>query len=203
MRTAWRSCAGDTHSSRAVLEAVLERHREPHRQYHTIRHVAWVIRHVAALTGVEPHRDAGAIVAAACFHDAIYVPGAVDNEAASARLAVTELRSLGWDDVRVEHVSAMVVSTAHHQAGADPDERVLLDADLAVLGADPNAYAAYVTGVRAEYAHVDDAAWRIGRAAVLEGFLERAHIFATATAQERFEPHARANLAAELATLRS
>ena len=40
-------------------------------------------------------------------------------------------------------------------------------ADLAVLGADVAGYDAYVTGVRQEYRHVDDATWREGRAAVL------------------------------------
>ena len=50
---------------------------------------------------------------------------------------------------------------------------MLLDADLAVLGSEPAAYQAYVTGVRAEYGHVDDAAWATGRAAVLRGLLDR------------------------------
>ena len=203
VRAAWRGFAGDSAAARAVLEAVLERHREPHRHYHTVRHIAWVIRHVATLTATEPHADAGAIVAAACFHDAVYVPGAADNEDASAQLAARELRALGWDDARVGHVCEMVAATADHDSGGDPDTMVLVDADLAVLGAEPSAYAAYVTGVRAEYAHVDDVSWRTGRGAVLEGFLRHEHIYATPTGRDLFESHARANLAAELASLRT
>jgi predicted metal-dependent HD superfamily phosphohydrolase len=55
--------------------------------------------------------------------------------------------------------------------------------------------------VRAEYRHVTDDEWRIGRAAVLEGFLERPAIYSTPTARDRWETRARANLTAELASL--
>ena len=78
---------------------------------------------------------------------------------------------------------------------------MLLDADLAVLGAEPAAYQAYVTGVRAEYAHVDAAAWRTGRAAVLRDLLARRPLYATEPARARWEARAGANMAAELATL--
>ena len=71
-----------------------------------------------------------------------------------------------------------MVTAAHDPTS--PDEAVLCDADLAVLAADPATYTAYATGVRAEYAHVDDAAWRAGRAAVLRAFLDRPVLFHTA-----------------------
>jgi predicted metal-dependent HD superfamily phosphohydrolase len=70
-----------------------------------------------------------------------------------------------------------------------------------VLGSDPAAYQAYVTGVRAEYGHVTDADWRAGRAALLRRFIARPAIYATKTARDRWERRARANLVAELATL--
>ena len=78
---------------------------------------------------------------------------------------------------------------------------MLVDADLAVLGSDPAAYQAYVTGVRREYGHVDESAWRVGRGAVLRGLVERAPLYATAAGRRRWEARARANVAAELATL--
>ena len=86
-------------------------------------------------------------------------------------------------------------------AAVDADAAVLFDADLAILGASPAEYQAYVTGVRAEYAHVDDAGWRTGRAAVLQTFLDRDPIYATPTMRADRERRARANLAAELAAL--
>ena len=59
------------------------------------------------------------------------------------------------------------------------DTAMLLDADLAILGAEPGAYQAYVNGVRAEYAHVDDGHWRTGRSLVLQHFLDRPRLFVT------------------------
>ena len=79
---------------------------------------------------------------------------------------------------------------------------MLFDADLAILGSSPAEYQAYVTGVRAEYAHVDDAGWRSGRATVLRTFLDRQQIYVTPTMRAARERRARANLAAELAALR-
>ena len=76
----------------------------------------------------------------------------------------------------------------------------MLDADLAVLAAEPSRYQAYARGVRAEYTHVDDAAWRTGRAAVLRAFLDRPAIYRTAPMRNQ-EHRARANLAAELSGL--
>ena len=91
-------------------------------------------------------------------------------------------------------------ATADHVA-TDGDTAVLLDADLAVLGSEPAAYQAYVTGVRAEYAHLDADAWRVGRAAVLRDLLGRRPLYATAPGRARWEARAGANMAAELAAL--
>jgi predicted metal-dependent HD superfamily phosphohydrolase len=102
----------------------------------------------------------------------------------------------------IAHIESLVRATAH--TGADPsgaDAAVLLDADLAVLGSEPAAYQAYVTGVRAEYAHVDAAAWQVGRGQVLRDLLARRPLFATAPAQQRWAARAAANMTAELASL--
>ena len=100
-------------------------------------------------------------LAAAFFHDAVYDPTAHDNEEQSARLAERVLAGLGWSPARCAPVGALVRATATHEA-ADDDAAVLLDADLAVLGSDAGGVPAYVTGVRAEYAHLDEASWRPG-----------------------------------------
>ena len=91
-------------------------------------------------------------------------------------------------------------ATADHDA-ADVDAAVLIDADLAILGAEPAAYAAYVHGVRHEYHHVPDDLWVPGRSAVLRSFLDRPAIYLTPCMAADRESRARANLAAELATL--
>jgi predicted metal-dependent HD superfamily phosphohydrolase len=202
LRAAWSRCIGDSHEARALFDSLIGRHREPHRHYHGVRHVTWVVRHVEELGAAEPVDDLDAIVAAAFFHDAVYDPQASDNEAASARLAERELTVLGWDEPRRRRVAAMVEATAHHATPHDGDTMVLVDADLAVLGSEPAGYQAYVAGVRSEYAHVSAADWRIGRTQVVRSFLDRPTLFATPTGRARWEARARANLAAEVASLR-
>ena len=112
-----------------------------------------------------------------------------------------------WPAVRCDTVAAMILATAGHVTpGAtnndDVDTTLLLDADLAILGAEPAAYQSYVNGVRAEYSHVDDAAWLVGRSTVLHRFLERPRLFATQYMHDTYEHRARANIQAELASLR-
>ena len=199
----WQADVGTGRPARTALEALLSRYREPQRRYHGERHVTHVRRDVAALL-VEPSvagevLDPIAVRLAAWYHDAIYDTRSATNEADSADLAERELVGLGITAERIVHVRTLVLSTAHHRP-ASPDEAALLDADLAVLGADPAAYSAYVAGVRWEYRHVSDGDWQVGRTTVLQSFLDRDRIFHTAPMLTR-NVIARANLTAELRTL--
>jgi len=199
IRSTWRAIAGDGHDDH--LDEVLVRHREPHRRYHTATHVAHVLRTIDEL-GRDVHLTRPwAVRLAALYHDAVYDPRSSGNEVASAALASRVAVELGWGAADVAAVGSMILATEHHAAGEDSDTAVLLDADLGVLGAGSAAYLAYVDGVREEYRHVDEDAWRRGRAAVLQGFLDRPTIFATAPMRRRCEHRARRNLAAELAGL--
>lgn len=185
-----------------LLEGLLARHREPHRRYHTATHVMWVIRHVDQLVaeGVAPGTDLGAVRLAALCHDAVYDPLRSDNEAVSADLATRIATEIGWPAARAATVHRLVMCTAAHHPSS-PDEALLVDADLAILGAEPTDYAAYVHGVRAEYSHVSDDDWKVGRAAVLHQFLDEPMVFHTEPMRSARESRARANVAAELATL--
>ena len=218
LRTAWDLVVAPSPRSREVFDDLVGRHRQPHRRYHGVRHVVWVLRHARALEAAMPDLkgvasydtgpyDSGTVSAAAFFHDAVYDPERRDNEERSAVLAAHQLTSLGWGSSRRDVVAALVRATAGHLAdGADDaagstERNVLLDADLAVLGSEPNAYAAYATGVRAEYGHLDDDVWRAGRATVLQHLLDREHLYMSAPARHWWDARARANLAAELASL--
>lgn len=204
LRAWWAADAGTSAAAEAALDGLLARYREPHRRYHTVTHVHRVVADAAALASEATAPDPGAVRLGAFFHDAVYDPHRGDNEARSADLAVRVLTHLGQPPARVAEVARLVRMTAGHDTRdptLDPAGAALLDADLAILGADPAVYAAYVRGVRAEYAHLDDAGWYAGRVAVLERFLERRVLYALASARLR-EPRARANMRAELAALR-
>lgn len=199
LRSVWQQLAGSQQPQ--LLDHLLARHREPHRRYHTATHVMWVLRHIDHIVQEPTDIDLAAVRLAALFHDVVYDPTRTDNEAVSARLAADAARALGWPHHRVADVERLVMATAGHEPTA-ADEAVLVDADLAILGAEPKDYAAYVQGVRGEYAHVNAEQWRVGRAAVLRRFLEAPVLFHTPVMQRERTSRARANLAAELASLR-
>jgi predicted metal-dependent HD superfamily phosphohydrolase len=136
---------------------------------------------------------------AAWGHDAIYDPRSPANEERSAQLLASLLSRCGLPCVVVWEASRLVLMTAGH-ATQDDDSRgqLLADADLAILASPWPQYSSYVDSVRAEYAHVPEELWRIGRAAVLSSLLELPALFRL---HPQREAPARANLARELATL--
>ncbi|MDQ3538714.1 MAG: hypothetical protein M3415_07970 [Actinomycetota bacterium] len=192
---------GVTHDSTAALTDLRRRHDEPQRRYHTIDHVRWVLTSSRWLhESGEAVEDPGALMAAAWFHDAVYQPGATDNEARSASLADAVLARLGVAEDRRRRVVDLVLATVDHVAEAG-DAAVLVDADLAILAAAEQAYSAYAAAVRAEYAFLPAPQFDAGRAEFIARMLARRRIFATATARGRWEARARHNLGAELARL--
>ena len=182
---------------------------EPHRRYHTLQHLAEVL---AALDELEAAGAVGpddALLARAVgwYHDLAYDPRAAagSNEHRSATLARDHLHRLGVDGDVVDAVEAGVLMTVSHEvdprAPHTPAFEAFHDADLRILAAPTSRYAEYRAQVRQEYAHLPDAVFRPGRAAVMGGFLARRRIYCTDHAHERWTAAARANLAAELEDL--
>lgn len=178
---------------RAVHAELLARWSEPQRHYHTVDHVA------AMLSLVEDP----VVVLAVWGHDAVYDPHATGdtNEERSAQLITGLLLRCAVPAPIVAEIARLVRLTAAHAVAPDDARGTqLADADLAILATTPAAYDSYVSAVRAEYAHVPDDAWRIGRSAVLQRLLDLPTLFHH---RPDWEPIARANLTRERATLRS
>lgn len=173
----------------------------PARGYHDLRHLAEVLAHLDDLIDAEdPAREA--VVLAAWFHDAVY-DGRGDDERRSADLARHELLAAGSSEVLAGEVARLVRLTADHRP--EPGDRaaeVLCDADLAILAADAERYAAYVSGVRREYASLSDADFARGRIALLQDLVAKPSLFHTEVGRRRWERAARANAAAEIEQLR-
>jgi predicted metal-dependent HD superfamily phosphohydrolase len=188
---------------RAAGLALLARWAEPHRRYHTTAHLAAVLSTVDELTAADAAgHDAVAVELATWFHDAVYDPLRGDNEDASATLAETVLTSLAVPAGVVTETARLVRVTAAHEPESDDRNGALLcDADLAILAAPPSVYQRYADAVREEYAHVDNATFRAGRAAVLQRLLARPSLFNLGAARDKWERQARINLAIELSAL--
>lgn len=179
---------------------LLRRYDEPHRHYHTSAHLAEVLDRVDELAGEAG--DADVVRLAVWFHDAVYDPARADNEERSAVLAERMLTETDLPAETVAEVARLVRLTATHDPDeGDRDGAVLCDADLAILAAVPERYAAYAAAVREEYAAVPDEAFRAGRAAVLRRLLEAPSVFRTRFARDRWEDTARHNLRTELMLL--
>lgn len=194
---------GSAETAASAAAELEERYGEPHRRYHTLGHIEAVLADCARLAGEVDlsTRERAVVDLAACAHDVVYAaePGA--DEQASATWAREQLLACDVSAEVAEAVAAIVLSTIAHTSD-DRATQVMLDADLAILAAEPVLYARYVDAVRAEYDTVSDDEWQAGRAAVLSRLLDRPFLYATEPARRRWEASARRNLAAELATLR-
>ncbi len=183
----------------APFDRLVAAYSGPHRHYHTLEHLGEMFRVVGRLTGVIA--DMPAVQFAVWYHDAVYDPKATDNEERSADWAEADLKSWGIAASTRAAVRTLILATKHTADMPDTPDAAFLDADLAILGAAEARYARYAADIRREYGWVPENQYRVGRRAVLEGFLKRERIYRTAVMFEEGEESARRNLMAEIERL--
>lgn len=184
-------------NSESALQQLLTAYSSPERHYHTAAHLYHVL---CTIEQLHPTPSIS-LNLAAWFHDAVYNSRANDNEAKSADLAEEILRSLSIEPKTIAQVRRLILSTQTHQA-FDRESEILLDADLAILGADSVQYQNYAAAIRHEYSWVTAEAYRDGRTKVLQNFLQRDRIYYTTQMQAR-AAIARQNLRSELELLQN
>lgn len=171
---------------------LIAHYAEPQRAYHTLQHLAECFDRLDE-AGDEPDRAVMAL--ALFFHDVIYDPAAKDNETQSAVYAGRVLEAAGAAPIVVQTVSDLVLATKHDHTPTEPAAQLIVDIDLAILGADRMRFDEYEAQIRREYRFVPDDLFRAGRAAILQSFLARPTIFSTAPFRARYETRARENIA--------
>jgi len=193
-------------------ESLLQAWEQPHRAYHHSGHLSQML---ADLDRLYAHRAQGATplasILAAWFHDAVYEGAPGEDERRSEQLAGASLEPLvaagllSADELQM--VRCLVRATATHElpesaelpAGyAVTDIEFFLDADMAILAADSARYRRYLRGVRSEYSHFDDEAFRTGRTTFLRSILGRERVFLSEKGLQLWEEPARTNLRSEL-----
>jgi predicted metal-dependent HD superfamily phosphohydrolase len=142
-----------------------------------------------------------AVQLAAWLHDVVYETQAEENEEQSAAYAGRLLQRLALPAEVIATCQRLILTTKGHRAGPDPDSPILLDADLAILGAAEPDYARYARAIRQEYAWVPEEQYRHGRTRVLQGFLQRGRIYLTEPMFQALEARARANVTREIQSL--
>jgi predicted metal-dependent HD superfamily phosphohydrolase len=187
---AWSGCAAGV---KQLFDELVARYSEPHRAYHTLQHVEECLAAVepALHLAKRPHE----VEIAIWFHDAVHDPRARDNEERSADWLRDALERGEAKRRDIERLQELVRATRHPDAApADPDARLVVDADLAILGADEARFAEYEAQIRREYDWVPEERFRLERARVLGRFLARPNVYCTGWFRDRREARARANL---------
>ncbi len=132
------------------------------------------------------------------YHDIIYDATSKINEEKSAEFAELRLKKLNIDRDSIEKISAQILATKAHQKSGDNDVNYLLDADLSILGKDPETYLDYTKKIRKEYSIYPDLLYKPGRKKALKHFLELENIFKTEDFREKYEKQARENIQFEI-----
>jgi predicted metal-dependent HD superfamily phosphohydrolase len=193
---AWQGLGaqGDGH---AVRDAVLAAYAEAHRRYHSLQHLQECLDLFESVLEAADHP--AEVEMALWFHDAIYALKGSDNEARSADWAREVLIQAGVAAAAADLVRDLILVTRHSGVPRSRDEQVLVDVDLAILGAAPERFAEYQAQIREEYAHVPGFLFRMKRRSILASFVAREAIYSTPVLHQRLEARARANLAKAIA----
>ncbi|HEV2860608.1 MAG TPA: hypothetical protein VGX48_06360 [Pyrinomonadaceae bacterium] len=197
----WRALTGAFGAGEAAdrwLAELTRLYSGTDRHYHNLHHVAEMLRLLEQFSA----EDYTAVRFAAWFHDAVYDTREATNEEESAALAGRALDEMRVPSRTISLARRLILATKKHEAeGGPPDLGLFLDADLSILGAPEETYAAYGEAIRREYAWVPEEAYREGRLKVLTNFLRRGRLFYTGRMAARFEARARHNLSHEIKVL--
>ncbi len=181
------------------FSSLFKKYSETHRHYHTLEHIR------ACLKALDTHKhqinDSYSLALALWFHDVIYNPKKNNNEELSAVYACTVLIKLGVSKDVVKKVNDLILLTIHPSRPSSNDEKILIDIDLGILGAEQALYQSYSEWIRLEYAHVPLFLYKRGRKKLLRAFLDLDYLYHSDYYREHFENQARSNIQNELAKL--
>ncbi|WP_157657827.1 N-methyl-D-aspartate receptor NMDAR2C subunit [Burkholderia ubonensis] len=148
----------------------------PTRRYHTLQHLDECLTLTRTWGAALAPAEQAQLLLAVWFHDAVYNTRESSNERLSAGWALEALGKLGVTPEASERVARLVLATEHRTPvpAGDHLTDLLLDIDLAILGAPAVRFAEYEAQVREEYGWVEDAAYAAGRGKVLAHFRQLA-----------------------------
>jgi predicted metal-dependent HD superfamily phosphohydrolase len=191
---------GGTPDATDICDRLLAGWQTPGRAYHTLQHLGECMDLLTRWGYL--HRSKHEIAVALWFHDYVYDVRATDNEDRSIDAA---RRMLGAEKISapvIDRIAQLIAVTKHDSAAPqNEDEQLLVDIDLAILGAAPTRFAQYCEQVRSEYSWVPADTYRDKRVAFLQSMLDRPKIFGLEAAALGRESAARRNIRGELKRL--
>lgn len=182
-----------------LFNEILLAYHEPQRRYHNFDHIVYgigVIKDSVFSTGTSLNSPE-AIILAYVYHDVVYIPGARDNEERSADFMRRHLRSLSVPEDFIRRIARYIMCTKHNgKPIREIDARIVVDVDLAQLGASFERFKTNTVNIAFEYAKVGVTAeqYAVGRKKFFESMLARPQIYQTPQFREKLERKARWNL---------
>ena len=170
------------------------------RKYHTAHHINECLSELARAR--HPEAANPLVEYALWFHDAFYNTFSSKNELRSADWAEYVLEKSGAAPASIELVRSLILATRHDEKPTDPAHQLMVDVDLAILGAEPDRFREFELQIRAEYWWVPTALYRKQRSAILQSFVMRQSVYFTHEFRERYERLARNNISWALEQLR-
>lgn len=174
-----------------LYRMLADKYSEPQRSYHTLEHIHHCLeqldraRHLA--------EDPDGIELAIWFHDAVFVPGADDNELRSAQL-FDSLLAPHLPDEHAARIHGLIRDTEHPNEPEDNDARLMVDIDLSSFALPWEEFMRDTNAIRSELAHVPGPQLVAGTRSFLNALLSRSSIYLTAYFRERLEARARSNI---------
>jgi predicted metal-dependent HD superfamily phosphohydrolase len=183
-----------------------ERYAQPWRHFHTWDHIARVRRATEWYYRKLNMKLPVGVESAILWHDAVYLPGATDNEEKTAQL-YRDTKPTAWQfrDAYTDWVCSTILATKEHKASSSLGRglynaaNVVLSCDLVSLAAPWNQFCIDAENVCKEYRYAYDAqVVREGRLHFYEEMLKRTTLYPHPFFERTHGPRARRNLQSAL-----
>jgi len=187
------------HKQQLTLWDEVERnYSKPDRHYHNLSHLHSLLSELKIYKDKFANWDV--IIFAIAYHDLVYNTLKSNNEERSAEIAIKRLTKISFPENLTVFCTQLILATKKHEPGAF-EINLFTDADLSVLGSDPDTYKEYSKQIRCEYSIYPEIIYNRGRKKVLTHFLNMDKIFKTNEFSARYELNARINIQSELTLL--
>ncbi|MCP4136251.1 MAG: hypothetical protein GY754_35100 [bacterium] len=206
LKTQWielcSNYTSDSHTIYRIYDEIVEEHSAKGRHYHTLEHISAMLTLVSEFS--ERVSNYNSLRFAIWYHDIVYNPFKKDNEALSAEKAKDHAGLLRLPEEMKHAIVSLILCTAGHTLVKEEDDfdtRLMVDSDLAILGAHRDEYEGYAKKIRKEYQLIPGFIYKKKRKALLEQFIEIPVLYKTTELRARFEERARENITHELEIL--
>lgn len=184
--------AGAVNNAEQVYQQLIDAYNEPQRVYHNLQHIGHCLTAFDKVRHLPESADS--LELAIWFHDAVYQPGASNNELMSAKLYCARAEGMHKPDM-IERVNRLIMATLHSSVDIDDlDSKFMVDIDLFSFALPWDKFLSDSENLRRESGIVSDQEYYQKQFQFQQGLLQKEHFFLTDYFIEHGEENARSNL---------